>query len=308
MKIKLLFVPVLAFSLTLMFTACKKDNSGTNNNDYSTELSAQSDDQTQVSSEVDAVANDANAAASSESSISGRVIADICDATIEADTTGDIKTLTITYNGTNCHGNRTRTGKVVLSMPKAMHWKDAGAVLTVSIQDLKITRIRDNKSITINGTKKITNVTGGLLKDLASRQLITHTITSDGMTVTFDNNTQRNWQIALQRTFTYNNGIVITTTGTHTEGTNTSIAVWGTNRAGNAFTCSISQPIVVRQDCDFRIVSGEIIHARPAVTATTTFGLDAAGVPTSCPGTGTYYFKLVWVGVNGNSHTIIWPY
>ncbi|MCW3115976.1 MAG: hypothetical protein JWM28_58 [Chitinophagaceae bacterium] len=309
MKIKLLSLSALAFSLTLLFTACKKDHSAaSNNNDYSTELSAQSDDQAQVSAEVDAVADDANAAVSSESSMSGRVLADICDATVEADTTGDIKTLTITYNGTNCHGNRKRSGVVVLSMPKAIHWKDAGATLTVSIQNLKITRLRDNKSITINGTKTITNVTGGLLKDLASHGTIVHTINSDGIAITFDNNTQRNWKIAMQRTFTYNNGIVITITGTHTEGTDTGIAVWGTNRLGNAFTCFISSPLVVRQDCDFRVVSGEIIHVRSALTATTTFGLDASGLPTSCPGTGTYYFKLVWVGANGNSHTIIWPY
>ncbi|MES1214316.1 MAG: hypothetical protein ABUT20_02270 [Bacteroidota bacterium] len=307
MKIKLLSLSALAFSITLMFASCKKDNSATTNTDYSSELSTQSDDEAQVSSEVDAVADDANAAVSTESSMGGRVIADICDATIEADTVGDVKKLTITYNGTNCRGNRTRTGAVVISMPKAIHWKDAGAAITVDIQNLVITRIRDNKSITINGTKTITNVSGGLLKDLASRGTITHTVSSNGITITFPNNTQRNWQIALQRVFTYDNGIVITTTGTHVDGSNTGIVYWGTNRAGNAFTCSISQPLVVRQDCDFRIVSGEVIQARPAVTATTTFGLDAAGLPVTCP-LGVYYFKLVWVGANGNSHTIIWPY
>ena len=307
MKIKLL--SAFTLSLVLIFAACKKDNSATSDNtDYSTELSTQSDDDAQVSAEVDAVASDANAAVSSESSMGGRIIAEICDATIEADTTGDVKKLTITYNGTNCRGNRKRTGVVVLSMPKTSHWKDAGATLTVSIENLKIVRIRDNKSITINGTKILTNVTGGLLKDLASLGTITHTITSTNMTITFDDNTQRSWNIARQRTFTYDNGIVITTTGTHTDGSNTGIAEWGTNRAGNAFTSTISQPIVVRQDCDFRIVSGEIIHARSGVTATVTFGLDASGIVTTCPLTGNYYFKLVWVGANGNSHTIIWPY
>lgn len=308
MKIKLLSLSAVVFSLTLMFAACKKDNSATSGNkDYSTELSDQSDDDAQVSSEVDAVANDANAAVSSESSMGGRVIADICDATISADTTGNTRTLTITYNGTNCWGNRTRTGTVVVSMPKGMHWKNAGAAVTVDIQHLTITRIRDNKSITINGTKTLTNVTGGLLKDLASLGTITHAISSDGISITFANNTQRSWKIARQRTFTYNNGIVITTTGTHTEGSTTGIAEWGTNRAGDAFTSAISQPIVVRQDCNFRVVSGEIIHTG-AVSATITFGLDATGLLTTCPLTGSYYFKLVWVGALGNSHTIIWPY
>jgi hypothetical protein len=308
MKMKILSLSALFVSLAIFFTACKKDNSNTSGNtDYTAELSVQADDQEQFSSEMDAIADDANTAVSAESSISGKVQSLICDATVTADTTGDPKTITITYDGTNCHGNRTRTGVVILSMPKSMHWKDQGAVLTITVQNLKITRIRDNKSITINGTKTITNVTGGLLPDLASHGTITHTINSDGMSVTFGDGTQRTWKIAEQRTFTYNNGIVITVSGTHTEGAATGILVWGTNRMGNAFSCAITDPLVVRQDCDFRLVSGTAVHTRSTVTATITFGLDANGNPVSCP-SGSYYFKLVWVGLNGNSHTIIFPY
>ncbi len=32
------------------------------------------------------------------------------------------------------------------------------------------------------------------------------------------------------------------------------------------------------------------------------------GNPTGCPGSGTYYYKLVWTGVNGKTFTIIRPY
>lgn len=308
MKAKILFLPVAAFSLALLFTACKKESSTA---DFTKELSAQSEDQARFSSETDAVANDADAALETTPYFTGRVDQTqsiICDATIVVDTLSNPRTITITYNGTNCLGTRTRTGVVILSTPAGVHWRNAGAALTITYQNLKITRISDNKSITINGSHIITNVRGGLLINLPVLGTITHTITSSGMSVTFDDGSQRVWQVARQRVFTYSNGVVITTTGTHTEGNNTNIAEWGTNRFGHAFTSATLEPLVVRQDCSFRLVSGKIKHTAPAVTATATFGLDVNGNPTSCPGTGTYYLKIVWTGAGGNTHFVILPY
>ena len=308
MKQKILLFAVITFSFALSFTACKKEGSST---DDTTEVSAQSDDQSRFSSETDAVANDADITLESTSSLVARPDQTqtlICDATIAIDSLSDPRTITITYDGTNCLGNRTRTGVVVVSMPAGVHWKNAGAAITITYQNLKITRLIDNKSITINGEHTITNVSGGLLFNLVALGTITHSITSSGMSVTFDDGTQRNWQVARQRVFSYDNGVVITSTGTHTEGNTTNIAEWGTNRAGHAFTSSTLEPLVVRQDCSFRLVSGKIMHTAPAITATATFGLDASGNPTDCPGTGHYYFKLVWTGAGGNSHTLIFPY
>jgi len=129
-----------------------------------------------------------------------------------------------------------------------------------------------------------------------------------GITVTFDNNTTRSWKLAIERTFTYNNGIVAAETGTHTEGVTTGIAVWGVNRFGNAFSWTIAAPLVVRQDCDFRLVSGTAVHTGAWGVATATFGLDATGATTTCPGTGSYYFKTIFIGANGNTYTFILPY
>ncbi|MBK5272565.1 MAG: hypothetical protein JJE22_16300, partial [Bacteroidia bacterium] len=175
-------------------------------------------------------------------------------------------------------------------------------------QNLKITRVSDNKSMTINGVHNITNVSGGLLINLPTLGTITHAITSNGISVKFDDGSERTWQVARQRVFSYNNGVIITTTGTHTEGNETHISEWGTNRLGHAFTSSVLEPLVVRQDCNFRLVSGKIKHTAPPITATATFGLDANGAPTSCPGSGHYYFKIEWTGLNGNSHSAILPY
>jgi hypothetical protein len=310
MKKQVLLLSTSIFFLATIFTACKKETSPADDSN-ATEVSVQSDDQARFSTEIEAVANDADLALESSSNFAGRmngVQTIICDATLVFDTVSNPRTITITYSGVNCWGSRTRTGVVVLSMAQGVHWKNAGATLTVNYQNLKITRVIDNKSITINGTQTFTNVSGGLLFNLPTLGTITHTITSSNMSVTFDDNTQRSWQVAKQRVFTYNNGVVITSSGTHTDGNNTNIAEWGLNRFGHAFASSTVQPLVIRQDCDFRLVSGAVKHTTPLVTATATFGLDASGSPTSCPGSGHYYFKVVWTGTNGNSATVILPY
>ncbi|MBS1920532.1 MAG: hypothetical protein JST17_09790 [Bacteroidetes bacterium] len=312
MKTKILVLAVLTFCTALIFTACQKDSSTTKTSDESTQVSTEADDQSTVSNESDDAANDAETMVEASASFSGRgydVQSLICDATVVADTSSNTWSLTFTFNGSaSCFDNRTRTGVIVVSMPSNTRWKNAGAAITVTFQNYKVTRKADQKSVTLNGAITCTNVSGGLLLNLASLHTITHTITSTTMSITFDDGTQRTWQIAKQRTFTYDGGYVITSTGMHTDGNTTGIAIWGTNRYGKDFTWQITQPIVVRQNCDFRVVSGQVINTRPGATATATFGLDASGNPTSCPGTGHYYMKIVWVNSNGVSATVILPY
>ena len=309
MKARIVTLTVAIFSLSLVFTACQKEKITAT--DYISETTAQSDDQSRFSAEIDAAANDANAALEITAGFAGRngdIQSIICDANIVADTLGSSRTITITYNGTNCLGNRTRTGVIVISMAQGVRWKNAGAVLTVNFQNFKITRVSDDKSITINGTQAYTNLSGGLLINLPALGTITHTITSSNMSVTFDNGVQRTWQVARRRVFSFSNGVVITTTGTHTEGSTTGIAEWGTNRFGNPFTTAVTQPLIIRQDCNFRLVSGKVAHSTNLFNAAVTFGLDAAGGPTSCPGTGTYYLKINWTGPSGIPRIVILPY
>jgi hypothetical protein len=315
-KIVLFLATVLFF--VAIFSACKKENSNPKT-DESTEIAVQSDDQSRFSNEIDAVATDADFSIENSPTFTGRLMRGqgdtLCSATASYDLVN--KKITITYDGASCTGDRTRTGTVVLSMAPNAQWKNAGAFFTIQFQNLKITRLSDNKSITINGTQTYTNVSGHLLMDLINPQSgihsITHAITSDDMTITFDDGTQRSWHIAKQRVYAasiVNNAISgsVTISGTHTEGSVTNIAEWGTNRLGRAFTSATLQPVVIRSDCNFRVVSGEIKHSLPNVSADATFGLDASGNPTTCPGTGHYYFKIVFTGSGGNSITLIMPY
>ena len=311
MKKSLLYLAVFTLSLPVIFTACKK-NSSEANADNNTQVTVQTDDQSRVFEETGAISNDVNLTLeASSSTITGREMNTqslICDATVGVDTVSNPRKITITYNGANCLGNRSRTGVVVISIAAGVRWKNAGAAISLTYQNLKITRLNDNKSITINGTHTITNVSGGLLVNLANLQSITHTIISSNMSVTFDDGTQRTWQVARQHVFTYNNGIVLSIRGTHTDGVTTGIEEWGTTRFGSIFTSSTREPMVIRQDCSFRLVSGTIKHQTVLGTTTAVFGLNASGIATSCPGSGSYYFKADWLGLNGKTFTIILPY
>jgi hypothetical protein len=335
MKANLIHRMALAICLLscISIYSCQKSNSASQDTS-STNLSTTADDEQQVSNESDIISNDVNTALngqavfsgsnSSTASISGNTEVNstdavmgtsslvnvhqlICDATITYDTSNNQRVITIVYDGTNCWGNRSRSGKVIITLPLGQHWKDVGATANIVIDELKITRLRDSKSIVINGNKTYTNVSGGLLKDLATLQTIIHTITGT-MSIDFDNGTTRAWNVSKQRVFTYDNGIVITTTGTYSDGTNNDIAEWGINRLGESFKSLISEPKVIRQDCDFRLVSGQNTVITDKGTSVITYGLDADGNPTGCPGSGTYYYKLVWTGVNGKTFTIIRPY
>jgi hypothetical protein len=311
MQINVRLLPVITLAVFTTFTACKKDSKPST--DSTTEIATHADDQSQVSGQIDAVSNDASLAIESSAAYTGHVEGTLdlnlnCDATAVFDSTSNPRKITITYNGTTCNGSYKRSGTVVVSMAAGVHWKDQGAYITVTYQNLKVTRLSDNKSVTINGSHTITNVSGGLLFTLPYVQSITHTVSSSGLSITFDDGTQRTWQVATRRVFTYNNGIVLTVTGNYSSGNTEGIAEWGINRFGHEFMTTITQPLVIRQDCGFRLTAGEVKH-QGFGTATATFGLDASGNPTTCPGpNGHYYYKLTWTGPNGASASATLPY
>ena len=304
MRLKNLLIASAIVSFAVGFTSCKKDNNNSTT-DTTTEAKTQADDQTFFSNETDIATNDANASLDNSggsynetpTGINTPVLSLPCDATITVDTTSNPRTITIDYNGSNCNLTRTRTGSVVISFAPDFKWGTAGAQLEVKFVNFKVTRNIDGKSIVINGTRTITNVSGGLLKNLASLDSIEHKIDDTNMSVTFDNGAQRTWETHFTRVFTYSNGIVISTTG----------SITGKNRFNDDFSCTILKPLVITQSCDFRLVSGEAAHTGPKVNTDVTFGLDVIGNPiNSCP--LVFYFKVVWTGPNGNTFSAILPY
>lgn len=296
----------------LLFTSCKKSGDIINAVDFAEESVAHSDDQSVFSNETDALANDFNTILDNYSAFNGReanTLALPCDASVTVDSNSNPRRITITYNGSNCIPFRTRTGSVVITMPSNMRWRDSGAVMTVNIQNVKITRTGTNRSITINGTKTITNVTGGLVRQTnAAGTAVIHEIRSNNMSVSFGDSTARTWQIARRRVITFSNGLVISTRGIATVDGITQVAEWGTNRYGNNFITATTEPLTIRQSCGFRLTSGQVKHHKMASLITVTFGLDSTGAPTSCPANAPYYFKMVYSNANNVTRTVIRPY
>jgi hypothetical protein len=310
-KVKTMKNPInllMTFTVAVLvtFTACKK----TAEPQTPSETATHSDDQSQFTAEVDAVTEDANDIINESASFNFRTASSaVCDAVVSVDTSGLVKKITVEYTGGLCIGkNRKRSGIVELSMPKGKRWNEAGAQLTITYKDLTVTRLSDNKSIVLNGSAVVTNVTGGNIIHLANSSTpMVHTLTSDGIVVKFPSGATRTWMMAKRREFSYDNGIVITISGTHTDGTMTHISEWGVNRAGEDFKTVISQPLVIRQSCSFRVTGGKIEY-NTNIKLAITFGLDAAGNPTGCPGTGLYYFKAEYTDLRSVTHTLIWPY
>jgi len=309
MKKHTLVLSLVAFCFTVFLVSCQKDNKGDQDN-INDEATTQSDDQSQISAQIDDVSSEIAAGLESTGTLAarGQEMMDVCGITFTADSSNATRTLTLTYNGPDCYNRYNRTGVVTVSIPAGVHWKNAGAVITVTYQNLKFTNIANNRSITINGSHTLTNVSGGLLWQLATLNTITHRINSSGMTVKFGNGNERTWQVARQRVFTYNNGLVLTITGLHTEGNITGVSEWGTNRNGRPFVSAIAEPLVIRQDCSFRLTSGKVTHTLPNFNAAATFGLNQAGSPTGCPGAGHYYVKIEWAITNGASQSGLYPY
>ena len=307
---KKIYIYLTSISLLSFSLGCTKEEKAIT--DYFPESSIHSDDQARFSSEMDAVANDVNFAIEMTPGFTGdpaNFTGSVCDATIVADTLSNPRTLTLTYNGNACLLNRKRTGKIIISMDANTRWKNPGAEINVSFVNFKFTRLKDNKDMTLNGKLLFTNVSGGLLTDLYAVPNITHTIFSDDIDVLFDNGKEWSWKTARKRVYRQDNGLVITTTGTHSGGRITGICDWGNNRFGHPFLTPILIPLVSRQDCNYRIVQGKIeIILTDLLYATAKLGLNESGSPISCPGTNNYWMELLWRDPRGLQRVSRLPY
>lgn len=304
--------------LGLVFTGCKKDNDGSDA-DEATEQAVNAADESRVAGDMDAEADEANDIALDFQKFRGPNYIGIitgthipCNATVDTSEI-NIGKITVTYNGLSCNGKRNRTGTVVLQLPydagtsTVTPWSSAGCVLNITFSNLVITRVSDGKYITINGSKQITNVNGGLVDNSPSfSNPIVHHITGM-MQITFDNNTTRTWNIDRTRSINRSNNVTtITVSGNASQGGHSNVAVWGINRKGNTFYLSIATPVVISSGCSYNATSGVRIHYGVIRDLTVTYGVDQAGniVTSGCP----YGYRLNWVNKNGVAKQVVVAY
>ncbi len=297
--IQLGLVTMVVAGLTL--GSCKKSDDDDDTED-GTEQSEMSGDESTHNNELESSLNEADAVAGASGFGKG---ATVSGATIDDSTFIGSKKIVITYNGLSGDGLRMRTGEVTMQLITGTKWSDAGAVMKIDAKDLRITKQSSGKSIVINGTHYITNVSGGRAWLNPS---VTHKVRGN-TEVAFDNGTKRSWQVARVRTFTNNSGVLTATiAGDTTINGYSNVVVWGTNRRGISFYTQITQPIVFNSICTNRPISGIKIHNGLSKAITVTFGVDVAGNPTTGGSGCPYGLKINWQDRKNNTRTAVISY
>lgn len=213
-------------------------------------------------------------------------------------------TIKINYNGIT-QNNRIRTGSIRLTIvdyANGMRWKTPGCVLKVEYLGYKVTRASDGKSIELNGTQNVTNISGSSWFELIwlpSHPNIVLSVTGNDLNVTFDGSKTAVYNI--NRKFTYSiSGLVISCTG---EGIGSSDGLsnlenYGTTRDGDAFTSQVVTPVVWNTTCGaWAPVQGEVnIKVKDKdFTLNCLFGTDASGNSMTAGANGCPYgFKVQW--------------
>ena len=291
-------------ALSLVFTSCRKREMEDNDNDAV--ITTQADDSQDQAANVDDASSDADNSVSGCRSIGGNPTTSQtvnatgvnwpCDASVDSSLINQ-GIVTLTFNGSGCSG-RVRTGQIkyqVVNYTNGARWRDVSAQLTINFIDYRVTR--NGKSMMLNGTHNLVNVTGGLISDLsADKPTIVRTIKSDNMNITFDDNTTREWSVAKRRTWEYNGGNTkLSITGETSANGFDNVCAWGTNRKGKTFTTQITSPVVCLKNCGFgKSVSGVKVHNIEDRNATVTLGTNSNGDVDSgnCPNN----FKVEWTG------------
>jgi hypothetical protein len=309
----------LAFAITgLIFTGCKKDDS-TESADETTQQLTSGADESRFSSSSDAALDESNDVALDNSRFRGPGFGGSwlswhtpCNATVDSSQAA-IGKITVTFNGNSCDGMRSRTGQIVLQLPyyattnTVTPFSQAGCMLTITFNDFKVTKLNENKSLTFNGTKYVTNVSGGMMDDSYEISTpIVHHITGL-IQLTFDDNTSRTWNIDRTRSLSRTNNVTsISITGNATENGYSNVSIWGINRKGETFTVTINTPVVLSSSCDYNAMSGVRMLHGVIRELTLTYGVDQNGnaVTSGCP----YGFRLNWVNKKGNAMQMVISY
>jgi len=296
-----IFIYTIVFSL--LFSCGRKDKETDKEDTSTTEQGVFGSDEAQYSEAMDQAASDAEDLFAGSSFAGAKTTAvTICGATVDSTNFTTDKKITLTFdNTTPCINNtRKRNGQIAIQLTTGTKWNDVGAVLSITFTNYKVTRISDSKSITINGSKTITNVNGGLLRNLSAGS-IAHRIQATDMNITFDDGTSRTWSTDRTRTLTKSGSDYLATIeGNKSVGGYSDVAVWGTNRYGNTFYTTIDTPVVLSSCTSqgrWKAISGVKTHRGLVKDITITFGVNQDG--TSNGTCAAYGYKVNWEGVGG---------
>lgn len=306
---KMIFAGLIAVALAgAVITSCKKEKTETTTtpDDSAAQMQKASDDSNTEGNSNQAV-DDANTVLSAIPNTSGKTdgiesfTVGICGATIDTSQISSGK-ITLTFDGTTACNGVTRSGTIALQLAGGIKWKNAGATVTMTFTNYKVTKISNSKSLTFNGTHTVTNVSGGLFPSILFGNTLVHKVRAN-MTLTFDDGTIRAWQAARLKTLSGSGTSIATLTLTATVAGDTTLSgvanteTWGTTRAGDAFTSTLTD-LSVNNHCGWnRPTSGVKTITVGSKSLTITAGVDASGniVSSGCPD----YYKINWINAAG---------
>jgi len=292
----------------IVFFACSKKTPSFNNTKaFNEAIRIQADDQIRVSGELDAAINDIDSVLGGATSVCGGTVYTAVDS---ADTA---LIVTISYSGATCNTLSTRAGTITILSRLGNSWTTASDSVTIGFTNYLVTRTSGTKRIKFNGSLNYKNISGDSLAGLAKggTSPIVHTISGLNVNIVYDDSSTSRWQFGRQRSYTWNSGLVITTTGLDSANTIGGVADWGANRFGNSIVVvpAADTPWVISQSCGWRTTAGQATLYNPSGVSVLTMGLDTTGKPTGCPASGgTFYYKIAWTGDLESPFTGIFSY
>ncbi|MFP5042176.1 hypothetical protein [Parasediminibacterium sp. JCM 36343] len=316
MKKVMLISGVAIAAILFTISGCKKNDTATapsvaDETTLQTNVSANAADQTNVQNDDDAIANDASRASDAvapfdATTVSGGATSDsstVAGAVIDKSPLKQgVKKFFIRYIGANGFGV-TKSGKVTVELINGSKWTDKGAVLKETLDSVQINY--NGKTRIYNGTRYVTNVSGGYMYTGILINPNIYTVHAYG-TVTFEDNSTRTYWAARKNTFNK-------TTATFTSSGDTTVngdtcTIGGTSRFNKPFLVKAPQTYVASFDCNYfrNPIAGVRTYVSDGRNVTITFGVDVSGnqVTSGC----AYGYNITWTKLNGQSKTITIKY
>ena len=301
----------IAFA-AIVFTSCKKTHDYTlvNTTDDTSAQTIIASDESEINNEFDQAVNDALTATAISSTTSGDSagvnLFEISGAVIDSSqsNTGIIK---INYYNKTADNKKARLGEVkiqhAIANGKVIPWKTKGARATITFTNYEVFFLNiSNKTLSLNGTSVIENISGGLLKNIKSApgdSLIDKV--SAQLAFTYNDNTSSiqswTWNFNQRRVFSLQDTIVTASIQGDTAINNiNNVSTWGMTRSGQNFYTGTTTPVL--QNLSGVSVLTNPLKGRKIIFGikepiTVTYGVDQQGTSVS---TGNPYgYIITWL-------------
>lgn len=165
------YLTLIAVVSGVFFSCYKTKNFSTNlTAQIDSAIIVQSYDQARVTSVLDEVFNDVDSAMGNQTSNGSITPITLCGTQITVDTVGNLRYISITYDGYTCDNLRDRGGNVTIYFDSATSWQNANDTIGVNFNYFVVAGQQgaDTNRVRLNGTFYYINNSGGSLSTLTA--------------------------------------------------------------------------------------------------------------------------------------------